>query len=154
MNSELENKLWNAGKEEKAYSRETWYKIIDALIDDFQHFVGQDFHRDDEIQLNIENPLCPSFGRWIWTDEIGNSPISVTWSALIGGDIVGTEESGDIFYVSLLLFLFDTTGDNRLRLKTGESFLSFAFEKQSNGNGCWRSFGWCKDEWGEWENFG
>ncbi|OUL21507.1 hypothetical protein [Nostoc sp. 106C] len=154
MNSELERKLWDAGKEEKAYNRETWYEIIDALLDDFQKFVGHNFHRDDEIQLNIENPHCPSFGRWIWTDERGNSPISVTWSALIGGDIVGTEESGDTFHVSLILFLFDTTGVNRLRLKTGESFLSFAFEKQSNGNGFWRSFGWCQDEWSEWENLG
>jgi hypothetical protein len=123
-------------------------------LDDFHKFVGQNFHCDSEIKLNIEIPHCPSFGRWIWTDERGSSPISVTWSALIGGDIVGTKESGDVFHVSLVLFLFDTTGDNRLRLKTGESFLLFAFEKQSNGHGGWRSLGWCKDEWGEWENLG
>ncbi|OYE04195.1 hypothetical protein [Nostoc sp. 'Peltigera membranacea cyanobiont' 232] len=154
MNLELEQKLWNAGKEEKAYSKETWYEIIDSLLDDFHQFVVHDFYRDSQIQLNIENPNCPSFGRWIWTDEKGEFPLSVTWSALIGGDIIGTEESGDIFHVSIVLFLFDTTGNNRLRLKTGESFLSFAFEKQSNDNGHWRSLGWCKDEWGEWENLG
>ncbi|BDA76264.1 hypothetical protein CAL7716_106030 (plasmid) [Calothrix sp. PCC 7716] len=154
MNSELEQKLWNAGKGEIAYSRETWYEIIDALLDDFHEFVRHPFQRDPEIKLNIENPYCPSFGRWIWTLERGNSPISVTWSALIGGDIVGNEESGDSFHVSLVLFLFDTTGDNRLRLKTGESFLSFAFQKQSNGCGGWCSLGWCKDEWSEWENLG
>ncbi|MEH1823847.1 MAG: hypothetical protein V7L22_00535 [Nostoc sp.] len=154
MNLELEEKLWKAGKQEQAYRKEIWYEIIDSLLDDFHQFVGQDFHRDPEIQLNIENPNCPSFGRWIWTDEKGEFPLSLTWSALIGGDIIGTEESGDTFHVSILLFLFDTTGNNRLRLKTGESFLSFAFEKQSNNNGHWRSLGWCQDEWGEWENLG
>ncbi|WP_298917319.1 hypothetical protein [uncultured Nostoc sp.] len=154
MNLELEQKLWKAGKQEQAYRKEIWYEIIDSLLDDFSQFVGQDFHRDPEIKLNIENPNCPSFGRWIWTDEKGEFPLSVTWSALIGGDIIGTEESGDTFHVSILLFLFDTTGNNRLRLKTGESFLSFAFEKQSDDNGHWRSLGWCKDEWGEWENLG
>ncbi|MFB2976867.1 hypothetical protein [Microseira sp. BLCC-F43] len=44
MNPALEQKLWNAGQGEAAYT-EIWAKIIDALLDDFHKFVGQDFQR-------------------------------------------------------------------------------------------------------------
>ena len=43
MNSDLEQKLWNAGKGNESYTKETWYEIIDALLDDFQKLIGQDF---------------------------------------------------------------------------------------------------------------
>lgn len=145
MNLELEQKLWNAGIAEEEYSREIWYKIIDALLDDFRDFIGQDFHRDPKIDLVTGNP-CPSFSRWIWTGKEGKFPISVTWSAFISGDIV------DGFDVGIPLFMFDTTGDKRLQLKTGESYLYFTYRKQSNGRGNWRSLGWFKDEWGQWED--
>ena len=145
MNLELEEKLWNAGKGEKGYSKETWYEIIDALLDDFRDFIGQDFHRDPNILLSIENP-CPSFGRWIWTDKEGRFPISVTWSAFIGGDIV------ESFDVGITLLMFDTTGERHLQLKTGESYLYFTYKKQSNGRGIWCNLGWFEDEWGQYED--
>ncbi|MFB2976866.1 hypothetical protein [Microseira sp. BLCC-F43] len=71
---------------------------------------------------------------------------------MIGGQMVGTESGKDVFHVSLTLFLFDVTSKKRLCLKTGESMLEFVFEKQSDGHGCWRTLGWFKDEWGEWED--
>ena len=64
MNLELEQKLWEAGKQEQTYRKEIWYEIIDSLLDDFHQFIGQDFHRDPEIQLNIENPNCPSLVKY------------------------------------------------------------------------------------------
>ncbi|MBD2185134.1 hypothetical protein [Aerosakkonema funiforme] len=117
--------------------------------------MGEDFQREPEIYLSIEYPHSPSFSRWMWTGARKISPLSTTWSAVIGGGMVGTEVGGDvqnIFCVSLTLFLFDATSKKRLCLKTGESVLEFVFEKQTDGHGCWRSFGWCKDEWGEWED--
>ncbi len=151
MNPELEQKLWNIGTGEEEYSKETWYEIIDALLDDFREFIGQDFHRDAEIELTTGNP-CPSFSRWIYSDERKNSPLSATFSGLLGGQIVGDEGLGGSFYVSLILFLFDNTGDKRLQLKTGESYLLFTYIKQSNGRRGWHNAGWCWDEWGQWEN--
>ncbi|MBV6626133.1 MAG: hypothetical protein KI793_24890 [Rivularia sp. (in: Bacteria)] len=111
MNLELEQKLWNAGIKEEEYSEETWYEIIDSLLDDFRKFIGEDFHRDPEIDLITGNP-CPSFSRWIWTDKEGMFPLSVTWSAFISGDIV------DSFDVGIPLFMFGTTSEKRLQLKT------------------------------------
>ncbi|HEY9853221.1 MAG TPA: hypothetical protein V6D28_27360 [Leptolyngbyaceae cyanobacterium] len=155
MNTDLEQKLWSAGQGEEPYTKETWYEIIDILLDDFQKFIGENFQREPEIYLSIEYPHSPLFSQWIWSEEKKISPLSTVWSAVIGGDMVGTEAGGNvknIFYVSLTLFLFDATSKKRLSLKTGESVLEFVFEKQANGHGCWRSFGWCKDEWGEWED--
>ena len=155
MNTDLEQKLWNAGQGEEPYSKETWYEIIDILLDDFQKFIGEDFQRDHEISLSIENPHSPSFCRWMWTEKRKESPLSTAWTAVIGGGMVGTEAGGnveDIFSASLTLFLFDATSEKRLCLNTGESLLEFVFEKQTDDHGCWRSFGWCKDEWGEWED--
>jgi hypothetical protein len=154
MNSDIEIKLWNAGQPEKPYTQEAWHEIIDALLNDFQEFVGQIFQRDPDISLSIENPYNPSFSRWIWSEQKGISPLSVTWSALIGGDMVANEEGIDTFHVSLILFLFDADGDSRLRLKTGEIFLMFAFKKQLDSQGSWYKIGWCKDEYGEWEELG
>lgn len=142
MNPNLEIKLWNAGQQETPYTQETWHEIIDALLDDFQDFVGENFHRDPDILLCIENPYNPSFVRWIWTDEKASSPLSITWSASIGGNMVANEEEGrDTFCVSLVLFLFDADGNNRLRLKTGESFLIFAFKQQLDSQGSWCKIG-------------
>ncbi|MEG4840188.1 hypothetical protein [Microcoleus sp. B9-D4] len=153
MNPILEQKLWNAGKNLEAYTQETWQEIIDAILDDFQKFMGQEFHRAPEINLHIKYSHSPSFNRWIWSEEQENVPLYHTaWSAVIGGEMVGTENGEDIFHVSLTLFLFDMTSKKRLCLKTGESLLEFVFEKQSDSHGYWRSLGWCKDEWGEWED--
>lgn len=145
MNSELEQKLWNTGIEEEEYSEETWYEIIDALLDDFREFIGEDFHRDPKIDLITGNP-CPSFSRWIWTQKEGKFPISVTWSAFISGDIV------DGFNVGITLFMFDATGEKHLKPKTGESYLYFCYQKQFNDYGSWCNVGWCQDEWGQWED--
>jgi hypothetical protein len=120
MNNELELKLWNSVKQTHGYSKEEWLEIIDFLLKDFKLFLRQDFQPDPEIKLNVDNPENPSFSQWIWTQEKGESPLSITWSALITGDLI-TEEEG--FEVYVILFLFDSSGDNRLRLKTGESFI-------------------------------
>jgi hypothetical protein len=152
MNSALEQLLWNAGQGNESYTKETWHKIIDALLGDFTLLIGQDFQCDPETNLDITRPHSPSFGRWMWSSERENFPLSTVWLAVVGGDMVGTESGGNVFHVSLTLFLFDATNKKRLCLKTGESVLEFVFEKQSDTYGCWRSFGWCKDEWGEWDD--
>ena len=152
MNPILEQKLWNAGKNIEAYPQEIWQEIIDAILDHFQIFLGQNFYRDPEISLDIKYPNSPSFCRWLWTGETENAPFNTAWSAVIGGDMVGTESGEDIFQVSLTLFLFDVTSKKRLCLQTGESFLEFVFEKQSDSRGYWRTLGWFKDEWGEWDD--
>lgn len=152
MNPILEQKLWNVGKNSEVYTQESWKEIIDAILDDFQIFLGQNFHRTPEINLELKYPHSPSFNRWIWTGEREDTPLHTAWSAVICGDMVGTENGENIFHVSLTLFLFDMTSKKRLCLQTGESFLEFVFEKQSDSHGSWRTLGWFKDEWGEWED--
>ncbi|HAJ63148.1 MAG TPA: hypothetical protein DCP31_31195, partial [Cyanobacteria bacterium UBA8543] len=76
MNADLEQKLWNAGQREEPYTKETWYTIIDDLLGDFQKFIGQEFQRETEIYLQIENPRSPSFSQWIWTVQAENTPVS------------------------------------------------------------------------------
>jgi hypothetical protein len=88
----------------------------------------------------------------MWTQERDNFPLSTVWLAVIGGGMIGNKSGRDIFHASLTLFLFDAINKKRLCLKTGESVLEFVFEKQSDSHGCWRSFSWCKDEYGEWED--
>jgi hypothetical protein len=152
MNNEIEKKLWNAGQEKNIYTQEIWHEIIDALLEDFHKLIGQDFQRDQKLNLNINNSCDPSFGQWIWAKKLENCVLSRAWSAVIGGNMVGTENGNDIFSVSLTLFLFDATTKRRLCLDTGESVIEFVFEKQSKGYGCWRILGWFKDENYEWEN--
>jgi len=152
MNSDLEQKLWNAGLGDEPYTQQIWYEIIDVLLDDFQKLIGQDFERDSTIYLDTTMINLPSFVRWIWSSETKKSPLSTVWSAVMGGDIMSNEDGEDVFHVSLTLFMFDANSKKRLHLKTGESVLNFFFEKQSDGHGYWRSFGWCDDEWGEWES--
>ncbi|MBD2299835.1 hypothetical protein H6G80_31615 [Nostoc sp. FACHB-87] len=152
MKLNIEQKLWNLGKENESYTKEDFYEIIDALLDDFQEFMGHNFKRDTEIYLDTKKLHSPSFCRWMWTMETEKSPLSTVWLAVIGGDMVGTENGDNVFHVSLTLFLFDAISKKRLCLTTGESVIEFVFERQSNSRGCWRSFGWCKDEWGEWED--
>ncbi len=155
MNIELEHMLWNAGQGKKPYTQEVWHKIIDVLLDEFQELIKQNFQREPKIRLYLEKTHDPSFGRSIWTSNREESPISTVWLGVIAGDMVGIEEEGnikDIFQATLTLFVFDASSKKRLCLTTGESILEFIFEKQSDGHGYWRSLGWCKDEWGEWED--
>jgi hypothetical protein len=152
MNFDLEQKLWNAVLGSDPYSKDTWYEIIDALLDDFRKFIGQDFERDPEISLNITRRNSPSICQWMWSKKESNFPTSTIWSAVIGGNIVGTENGENVFGVSITLFLFDANNKKRLCLITGESTLEFVFEKGSDGHGYWKYLGWIKDEWGEWED--
>lgn len=149
MKSELEKKLWKAGQEKEPYPQEIWYQIIDALLEDFQKFIGQNFQREQEIYLDINSPV---FGHWMWAKEVKKPFFATTWAAVIGGGMVGNEKGNDIFSISLTLFLFDVTSKKRLCLNTGESVLEFIFEKKSDGYGYWRSLGWHKDANYEWEN--
>ena len=88
----------------------------------------------------------------MWSKKESNFPTSTIWSAVIGGNIVGTENGENVFGVSITLFLFDANNKKRLCLITGESTLEFVFEKGSDGHGYWKYLGWIKDEWGEWED--
>jgi hypothetical protein len=151
MSNEIELKLWNSVKQTYGYSKEEWLEIIDFILKDFKSFLKQDFQPDREIKLNIDNPQNPSFSQWIWTQEKGESPLSITWSALVMGDSVADEKG---FEVYVILFLFDSSGDNRLRLKTGESFICFEFQRKPDDKGLWVNLGWFKDEYGTWEDIG
>lgn len=152
MNTDFEQKIWRAGIEKYSYSEKEWKELVKALLDDFQQFIGQSFERTLEAEINLSNPRSPSVGQWIWTQEEKPSPLSIVWTGVIGGDMVGTENGEDFFQVSLTLFLFEATNKKRIRLTTGESFLEFTFERDTESHGYWRSHGWCKDEWGEWED--
>lgn len=149
MKPSIETKLWNAGQSKESYSREIWHEIIDGVVEDFKIFIKQDFQRQPEINLDINSPF---FGQWLRSNKLENSILSTAWSAVIGGNMVGSRNGNDIFFVSLTLFVFDVTSKKRLCLSTGESFLEFVFEKHLDGHGYWRSLGWLKDENYEWEN--
>lgn len=149
MKPSIEAKLWNAGQSKEPYHKEIWYEIIDALLEDFQKLIKQDFEREPEINLDINSPF---FGQWLKMKILEKSILSTAWSAVIGGNMVGSEKGNDVFYVSLTLFMFDVTSQKRLCLSTGESILEFVFEKHLNGHGYWRSLGWLKDGNYEWEN--
>jgi hypothetical protein len=58
------NKSFGTQVKAKQYT-EIWAKIIDALLDDFHKFVGQDFQREPEFDLEIKYPHSPSFSRWM-----------------------------------------------------------------------------------------
>lgn len=151
MNSELEQKLWNVGQGEVRYSPEVWNEIIQALLDDFQEFINQDFQRDPEYSLHLEIPDSPSFTIWIWSETKQNPFISRVWLAVMGAEIVADRIKGKVFSVGLTLFLFDAITKKRLHLKTGESFIDFLFQKQTDGKGGWHCLGWLQDEYYEWE---
>ncbi|AFZ38006.1 hypothetical protein Sta7437_4545 (plasmid) [Stanieria cyanosphaera PCC 7437] len=174
MDYDLEQKLWNAGQTDQIYKKEIWLKIVYSLLSDFQKFIGQSFEKDEEINMDINNPFSPSFGIWIWKDgenlyegksniidssiETNNKKFllpSITWSGVMGGDMIGSKENDktqEIFSVSLTLFLFDSINKERIRLDTGESIIEFVYKKHSNGHGNWISLGWHKDIYGEWED--
>lgn len=174
MNCELEQKLWNAGQTDLIYRRETWQKIIDSLLSDFQKFIGQSFEKDKEADIDINNPFSPSFGIWIWkddessceeesniidssieTDKIRFPLSSRIWSGAMSGDMIGNVVGSltqEVFSVSLTLFLFDPISKERIHVDTGESILEFVYNKDSTGKGKWISLGWQKDVYGEWEH--
>ncbi len=167
MNYALEQKLWLAGQTPQADEQEIWSNIVESLLNDLKNFIGQSFDQDEEINLDLKDSLSPSFGIWIWRneEEISNSNtvliednyeqkqlISTAWIGVMAGDMVGNIEGGDIFSVSLTLFLFDPISKERVCLETGESIMEFAYRKSSDGCGSWINLGWHKDVYGEWED--
>lgn len=148
MNPEIEKKLWSVAQEKTSYTEEIWNQIVDSLLEDFQTFTGQKFHCQ-ELSLY---PNYPSFNQWIWGKYIKGKFIPTAWSAVIGGSIIENENGNDNFFVSLTLFLFDVSSKQRLCLNTGESFVEFVFQKQSDGHGYWQNLGWFQDANYEWEN--
>ncbi|MBD2021712.1 hypothetical protein H6F43_16145 [Leptolyngbya sp. FACHB-36] len=152
MNTDFEQKIWRAGIEKYSYSEKEWKELIKALLDDFQQFIDQSFERTLEAEIDVLNPQSPSFSQWIWTQEEKPSPLSIVWTGVIGGQMVGTENGEDFFQVSLTLFLFEAADKKRICLTTGESVLEFTFERDTESHGYWRGHGWREDEWGEWED--
>ena len=145
MNHELEEKLWNVGKSHQKYSEQEWNNIIDDVLKDFKSFLRQDFQLDPEFVNFITDPKNPSFSRWIWAGE-KELPFYVGWSALIFGELIFNEKGEENFNLGISMFLFDGSSSNRLCLETGESFILFSFQRETNGKGLWVNLGWCHSE--------
>lgn len=85
MNPKLENLLWEAGQTDKAYTKEEWNQIINALLEDFRLFIKRDFQIDSNTYFDISNSASPSFSVWIWSEEEAPHTQSNIWSAVMGG---------------------------------------------------------------------
>jgi hypothetical protein len=144
----IEDKLWQAGSGE-IFDEETWRSVVEALLDDFGGLLTADFERDPELRIN---PLASSFSRWIWSNAARVSPVSIGWSAVLAGSPIGDPKTDHSFVVTIDLFLFHESGQERLYTSDGLHFLQFVFDRRAEEQGKWRFLGWQKDEWGEWEN--
>lgn len=174
MHSELETKLWKAGQEEQEYSKKIWLKIIDALLDDFQEFIGYKFERNTDICLSLEQPHFPEFSIWIdsykqencslttkWLTKIGadigikneNLHFPIEWSAVMSGHMIPSKDySMEVFEVVLYMFIYRPNEKKRLHLKNNESIIVFVFEKNIDKKSQWGCTGWHPDYYGEWED--
>jgi hypothetical protein len=150
MISALEEKLWAAGSGQ-TNDEAAWREIIDSLLAEFRDLLSADFEIDPDLKID---PARSQFHVWIWSKPAPIAPLSVTWSALLAGSPVGDADSNDSFVVTVDLFLFHEAGKRRLYTYDGLHFLQFVFDRQTAEQGGWRSLGWQKDEWGEWENLG
>ena len=179
MDRQLEKMLLNAGQCEPAYDRETWYKIVDAVLDDFRNYIGQDFEPQEkqDIGLEIEDALDPCFNTWIsspkeattdslspsqfWLDlinhellqiEDNSSRSKILWEAVVGGQMAGSYwEDKELFYASATIFFFDPISEKRLSLENGKSIVDVTYYPQSDGTGKWMSLGWIHDAYYEWK---
>jgi hypothetical protein len=147
MLQEYEERLWSAGSDQ-TNDLATWRHIVNDLLDDFGRFIGDDFVRDDEIDID---PVTSSFRTWIWSKPTPVSPLGQIWSAVLAGCPIGDPQQKDSFGVSITLFLFHGESRKRLYSNDGLQFLLFLFRRELDF-GSWQSRGWQRDEWGEWEN--
>jgi hypothetical protein len=149
MNIEIEKKLWDIGRNNAVYPRETWCEIIDELLQDLNKFTGDKFEQKDSVNIDINEP---SFSQWIIGKEFGKSFFSIAWSGVISGGIVVQNDDTDAFIVSATFFLFNVSSKKRLCLSNGESIIEIVFKQQSNNRGSWSNSGWLVDENDEWDN--
>jgi len=143
-----EMRLWSAGSGQKN-DQVSWRHIINDLLDEFSHFLGNDFVRDDEIELDPSNS---TFRAWMWSKSSPLLPLTLIWSAVLAGGPIGDPHEKESFGVSITLFLFHGQTRKRLYSSDGLHFLLFSFQRTALGVGSWQSLGWQQDEWGEWEN--
>ena len=178
MKYKLERKFLDAGL--KKLERDTWDKILNAMIDDFQKLIGCDFEKN--INLNIYNPFRVSVYISMWTkDETIQRKLILTptWLDIIDRNSLNLKDNNsrslikwhgnmwvsmcdlpeennesnyrNLFYADMTLFLFDPITEKRLSLETGESLVEFHFQRNPQGGSKWISLGWQNDIYGEWE---
>ena len=183
MNIETQQKILEAGKTDYSYSRETWFEIIDALMEEFEKFTGFLFERSDNAFFwEMEYPSCPSFAVRIksvepeqqnryqvtqaWLDLINNDSFTVQFEnsvpliqcvGSINGRIVEIMREDYTCYETFLpyirLIVFDSVTKKNLTLNSGEMKLNFEFECKSNNDYRWISYGWCPKELGDEDNY-
>lgn len=155
MKYEIERKLLDAGL--KTFDRNTWYEIIDAMVDDFQELIGCDFEREskDDMRLDISDPLRVSttINMWssekenqenynptqTWLDIINhdllkikdtNSRSLIKWYGFMSGDMYNLPEENKIRYLfdaDITLFLFNHITGKRLDIEDGKSLVKVVF---------------------------
>lgn len=96
MKYEIERKLLDAGL--KTFDRNTWYEIIDAMVDDFQELIGCDFEREskDDMRLDISDPLRVSTTINMWSSEKENQEnfnSTQTWLNIINHDLLKIKDT-------------------------------------------------------------
>lgn len=155
MKYEIERKLLDAGL--KTFDRNTWYEIIDAMVDDFQELIGCDFEREskDDMRLDISDPLRVSTTINMWTPEKENqenynptqtwldiinhdllkikdtnSRSLIKWYGFMSGDMYNLPEENKIRYLfdaDITLFLFNHITGKRLDIEDGKSLVKVVF---------------------------
>ena len=179
MDIKIRQKLWQAGKTDFSYDRETWFEIIDALMEEFEKFTGFFFQRRNNPAFwEMEYPSSPSFVVGIssldpeyqrgnimsptWLDLVDNDSIDIQFknsvplikcTGSICGDVVEIAREDNthhkIFFPHIILIVFDSVSKKHLILNSGETTLKFGFECKSNNDSQWFSFGWCHKEPGD-----
>lgn len=142
---ELEEKLWLAGSGE-TFDEATWRRVISALLDEFEVFLGEPFVRDPEVNIYVDGS---AFQNWLWSVPRESRALLVEWSAVLYGNRFGDSDWHHAFAVGIDLFFFHDS--KRLHSHDKKHFLQFVFDGQELGDARWRSLGWVEDEWGEWE---
>jgi hypothetical protein len=181
MNYKIERKLLDAGLQ--TFDRDTWYEILNAIVDDFQKLIGCNFERDSksDIKLNIDDPLRVSTTIGMWTPEKENKesfnptqawlniinhellkiqdtkPRSlIKWYGFMSVDMYDLAEQEKIRYLigaDITLFLFAPITGERLYLENGKSLVRCRLLRNPKGGSKWINLNWMFDDYDEWEHF-
>lgn len=121
-----------------------WRPVAAALAEAFRSFIGGGDGMGWDAEPHVHQ-MYSGFSLWLWSQP-ANSPLSVSWTCVMGGGFIDEESP---FSASATLFLFHASTRTRLVTADGRGLLEFTFDCQT---GDWRSVGWEEDGWGEWED--
>lgn len=131
---------------------DTWHYLIQALLDDFRDFLGEDFERDVNPMIEVS---APTVVQWIWSKPVSpasRNVLSQRWSGVLAGNLVDDPSGLPYFAASVTVFLFSGIQNTRLHTHDGKTYLLFTWRRGQKDDGAWISEGWFEDQWGEWKD--